>query len=274
MTVGIAAVCESEQNQPRIILAADRLVTTGMAARIEYEHTNSKMETVFVEDEITVMGVAAGSLSLADDMFYKIGGYIDNNSISSVREIVEYGVDSYHDMLKETIERQVLKPNGFTRESFNNRQQQLNPQIAQGIYQDMLEIQNKVESSLNILIAGVDDSGAHIYSIQGGDMARFDSIGYHCVGMGAEPANSAFIRTRYNDECSVDDALLAVVDAKIQSERAQGVGREMDISVLSRGNIDQCEDIGELRDIHEDVSDAEQEARGSVLDEKDYNFDS
>jgi len=214
MTVGIAAVCESEQNQPRIILAADRLVTTGMAARIEYEHTNSKMETVFVEDEITVMGVAAGSLSLADDMFYKIGGYIDNNSISSVREIVEYGVDSYHDMLKETIERQVLKPNGFTRESFNNGQQQLNPQIAQGIYQDILEIQNEVEILLNILIAG------------------------------------------------------------IQSERAQGVGREMDISVLSRGNIDQCEDIDELRDIHEDVSDAEQEARGSVLDEKDYNFDS
>ena len=278
MTVGIATICEVDTPEPKIVVAADRLVTSGAAAPREYEHTSSKMVSIYGEDGgevVTAMGVAAGSVSLADEVFYKVQQKIANETPNSARQVAQFGVTALQELVRETINRQVLSAQGLDLQTFNQIQGQMNQGVVQGIYSDMMEKQDEVLTQINILLAGVDDTGAHLYNIRQNDMARVDSIGYLTVGSGAEPANSTFIRNRYDDNCSIDDALHAVTEAKSQAEEAQGVGRQMDIAVMDdEGRRDLTdEEIKELRSVYKDVIKAEQDARDDVMEENNYTFD-
>jgi len=195
MTVGIACTCDVESDDPKAIVAADRMVTSGRAARREYEHTSSKMVSVVGEDgnsPVTAVAIGAGSVSLADEVFYKVDNRIQEEAPQSTRRVAEHAVVALQELVQETINRQVLSPQGLTLETFNQIQNQMNPQIVQGTYQEMMETKEEVLTKVSILLAGVDDSGAHLYNIRHNDMARSDSIGYLTVGSGAEPANSSF----------------------------------------------------------------------------------
>jgi len=278
MTVGIGAICEADTDDPKVIVAADRLVTSGIAARREYEHTSSKMTALCGSedgDPCVVVGVGAGSVSLADEVFYKTQGGITNHDVETTRMVAKIAAQSLQQMVKETIERQVLSQYDLDLDSFNERQGKMNPQIVNAIYQDINDKREELLSNVNILLAGVDGHGAHLFNIIQNDMSRHDSIGYLTVGSGAEPARSAFIRNRFDDECSVSEALLEVTEAKEQSEEAQGVGSQMDISVLSGdGKEDLDDDIEELRDIYEEVEEAEKQAREDVMEKNNYTFGS
>lgn len=272
MTVGLAAVCQSGTEDPRVVIAADRLVTTGAGGPIEHEHTSSKMVEILDSESLVSVGIGAGAVSLSDELFYKLKNLIGAAETTTTREIVEEGIEAYQELVRETIERQVLRPHGFTRDSFNASQGQLNQQVVSNIYQDMIQTQDNIFSNLNILMAGVDASGAHLYGLVQGDMARYDSIGYHAVGSGSPSANSAFIRNRYDDSCDVEDALFAVVEAKTRAEEAQGVGRELDIAVLSQDEIHEISDdkVKSLREAQDEIDEKQREARKSVLQEKDF----
>lgn len=277
MTVGIAAICEANTDDPKVVVAADRLVTSGRAARREYEHTSSKMLDVFGADgssSCAAVGVGAGSVSLADEVFYKMDQRIANNSPGKTRQIAEFAVESLQEVVKETINRQVLSAYDLELGTFNQIQNNMNPSIVQALYQDIEEKKEETLSQVNILLAGVDGEGSHLYNILHNDMARNDSIGYLTVGSGGEPAHSTFIRNRYDDSCDLSDALLSVTEAKSQAEEAQGVGREMDIAVISEdGRRDLNEDeLSELRDIHDDVINAERKARKETIEENNYAF--
>jgi len=277
MTVGIAAICEADTDDPKAVVAADRLVTSGIAARREYEHTSSKMLDVFGsggDSPCVAVGVGAGSVSLADEVFYKVDSKISQSEPGTTRQIAEYAVTSLQEVVQETINRQVLSSHGLDLNTFNQTQGQMNPQVVQALYQDMEQAKEEVLSQVNVLLAGVDGGGAHLYNIMNNDMSRNDSIGYLTVGSGADPANSTFIRTRYDDTCDLNDALLSVTEAKAQAEEAQGVGREMDIAVLtSDGRRDLSNDeVEELREIYDDVIEAERKARQQTMEQSNYTF--
>lgn len=275
MTVGIAAICEADE-EPKVVIAADRLVTTGLGTRIEYEHTNSKMEEIVDTDSVRAMGVGAGALSLTDELFYKLRGELDETHDKVVRDVVEKAIDASDTLLRESIERQILSPQGFdSYEEFNRSQKTLDKGVINGIQSDIIERKNDVFRGMNVLIAGVDSEGAHLYGVRENDMARYDSIGYHVVGSGSDPATSSFIRNQYDDTCSLEDAVMSVVEAKIRAEEAQGVGRQVDIAIIDDDEVRRLPDdeIRELREVQKEVSEAEKEARQDVLDEKDYSLD-
>jgi len=276
VTVGIGAICEANSEEPKVIVAADRLVTSGIAARREYEHTSSKMTGICGSDNgdpCVAVAVGAGSVSLADEVFYKTRQSVANDNPNTVRGIAKHATKAMQEMVKETIERQVLSQYDLSLNEFNNIQGQMNAQIVSAIYEEITSTQDEIFSQVNILFAGVDHRGAHLFTVSNNDMARHDSIGYKTVGSGAEPARSAFIRNRFDDSCEVSDALLEVTEAKIQSEEAQGVGSEMDISVLNEdGRQDLDEDVDELRDIYEEVLKAERKAREEAMEENKYTF--
>jgi hypothetical protein len=273
MKVGIGAICEANTDEPMAVVAADRLVTSGRAARREHEHTSSKMVSIVGEDgnsPVVAVGVGAGSVSLSDEVFFKINQRIRNETPDTTRDVANYGVTALQEVVQETINRQVLSSHDLDLQSFNQMQGQMNPQIVQGIYQDMMQMKDDILQQVNILLAGVDANGAHLFNVRHNDMARNDSIGYMTVGSGAEPADSSFIRNRYDDTCDRDDALLSVTEAKAQSEEAQGVGQEMDIAILREdGRRDLTDnEVGELRELYEEIVEAENEARDDVIDER------
>lgn len=279
MTVGIGAICEANSDEPKVVVAADRLVTSGRAARREYEHTSSKMLDVFGTDgnePCVAVGVGAGSVSLIDEVFFKLGGKVAADSPTQTRDIAENAVSSLQEVVQETIDRQVLNAFGLDLQSFNQIQGQMNQGVVQGLYQDIIQKKEETLGQVNVLLAGIDADGAHLYNILNNDMARNDSIGYLAVGSGAEPANSTFIRNRYDDTCDLSASLLSVTEAKAQAEEAQGVGREMDIVILDDNNgcrYLEEDEVSELRDIYDDVVDTQLKARKDTVDESDYSFE-
>jgi len=273
MTVGIASLCETEDDDSKVILSADRMVTTGLVAPIEYEHTESKMLPLVEDDELVVMGVGAGSLSFIDDFFYNLRNKIEEDNLENVREIAVESTDIFKDILHETINRQVLNPLGFELSDLKN-QQQFHPQVLQSLLQDVTEKQEQVYGSLQIMLVGIDKSGGHIYSVQNGDIARHDSIGYHSIGSGTHPAHSTFISNRYDSACDINNALLSVVEAKMQAEEAQGVGRDMDIAVISKDGFEELDngEIQKLRNIQEEIAEKQVQTRNKVINDNGYDY--
>lgn len=277
MTVGIGAICEADTDDAKVVVSADRMVTSGRAARREHEHTNSKMVPIIGNGgnaPVVAVGVGAGSVSLSDEIFFKVEQKIQTEMPETGRDVAEYAVISLQEVVRETINRQVLSPHGLDVGTFNQVQGQMNHQVVQGIYQEMLQKKEGVHGQVNILLAAVDRNGPHLYNIRNNDMARNDAIGYLTVGSGAEPANSSFIRSRYDDSCEIHDALLSVAEAKAHAEEAQGVGQAMDVAVLDSDGRRELDDdeIDELREIYEEVVDKEAQARDSVMQENNYTF--
>lgn len=284
MTVGIATVCEAS-GESKVIVSADRMVTSGLIGRLEYEHTNSKMVPIIENESTVAMGVVAGSLSFADEFYYKIDSNIrekqraENESLKTVRDVAEEGVNSFGEIVRESIERQTLKPYDFSLKDLKN-QKSFHPQILQGIMSDANQKKEEVFNHLHVLLAGIDETGPHIYTIQNNDIANHDSIGYVSIGSGFQPAKTTFIKNRYDRECPIEEALFSVVEAKIQAERAQGVGRDLDIAVLSLPNDNgnrvhklPQEEVEELREIQEEILKKQEKKREDIINKKDYTFE-
>jgi 20S proteasome alpha/beta subunit len=91
-----------------------------------------------------------------------------------------------------------------------------------------LTLQNAIdqyEFGLNVLVGGVDDSGAHIYNIvDPGTSVAFDAIGYHAIGSGYPHAVTTLITNDYDQDIPSAKALLITYEAKKIAERAPGVG--------------------------------------------------
>lgn len=274
MTVGIAAICDGDDGEgPAVVLAADRLVTTGYSTRIEYEHTDTKIDEVLDTNPITAYGVAAGSLSYADDLFLNMESEILDSAPTTVRALAEEGVNAFHRLQKDAFNNQVLGPLGFSLEDFKNDELALSDEYQKAVLKDVFEKKDEIESNLSILLAGVDANGAHIYSVKGADFARHDPLGYATIGSGSLSAQLTFTRNRYDTGCSVDDALMTVVEAKKRAEEAQGVGTKMDIVIIRKDSVDfvKGDDVEPLRELQKDIEAAELKERRKTIEQKNID---
>lgn len=275
MTVGIAAACETNSTDPKVVVAADRMVTSGAITKIEYEHPQTKLEEVYSDGGIHCVAVSSGDTSLSDDFYHRLTQKLDDSDPYGIEQIVQRGVDCYQEIIKENANRAVLQPLDLTLSDIHSEEVDLDPGTEQALVNDVLEQQDQVRKNLNVMIAGIDGMGTHLSSIPNGDIARHDSIGYHAIGSGSQPARSSFIRSEYDATCVINDALLSVVEAKTQSEPAQGVGKKMDITVIDGGGcyeFDQNE-IDEVSEYFDSIVESEIEAREKVIDDSDYSFD-
>ena len=106
----------------------------------------------------------------------------------------------------------------------------LNPDIAYRL-DNILET---YKFNLEIVIAGVDGVGAHIYYVYPPCCSEcFDSLGYLSIGSGERHATSTFIAYRYAPSYSVENALYMTYEAKRKAEIAVGVGQSTDMAIIS-----------------------------------------
>ena len=121
---------------------------------------------------------------------------------------------------------------GLSLQGFYQANHSMMPQLVGVVLQRM----QTYNYGLWILLAGVDDSGPHIYRIENPASAScFDSIGYHAIGSGDIHAISTFITNEYRvKDTSLNRVIALVYEGKKRSEKAQGVGPQTDLMVVSR----------------------------------------
>jgi len=288
MTVGIAASCEGNE-EPYVVVAADRMITSGLVTRIEYEHTRSKLDIVVDNPDASVDGVhcialSAGTVAYSDTFFSKLEKKLDEVEPAGVEHLAHLGSEVIQEMTQDRGNKQVLNQFGITLEEIRDGSVNLSDDIITQLLSEVAEEQTRILENLEIIFAGVDHTGTNIYSIPDGNVAPHNKIGYHAIGSGAQPARSSFIRGRYDPDCNIEKSPLAIVEAKIQSEEAQGVGAEMDVSVVSKSSgcyqlsnesdvgEEELSELGELKKLYYDTKQAEDSARAETLSSSDYEF--
>lgn len=279
MTVGISVICQ-ESTDPKVVLAADRMITTGRNPRIEYEHTKSKIQTIHDDDVVACMGVASGTVSFIEEFFHRLDEQISESEPLNIRDIAERGREVYTELGKDTVQNQVLDKLDISLNELSENRHDYDSDVLSSLLSDVAESQNDFASQLEVLIVGVDGFGGHIYSIQNFDMDPQNNIGYHAVGSGTQPARSVFIRNEYDTNESVKRAILNTIEAKNRSEEARGVGTEMDIAIVNQPTSGSqcCEVLTEpekeqWEEIYEEIVDAELEARDGVISDNDLKYD-
>jgi 20S proteasome alpha/beta subunit len=214
MTVCIGVICNNGQN---VVLSGDRMIT-GNSLSIEFEHPKPKLKSITDNCAIATAGDALAYTELIN----RVVSEVHNLKNPSITQIVKEIQDAYVDIRQKRIQDLILRPRGIPDiYDFYKMQQSLIPDVA-------LAIQNAIDSydyGLEILIGGVDGTGAHLYGVANpGVSVCFDALGYNAIGIGEPHAVSTIISSEHTIEKSVEETLYLVFKAKRVSEKAPGVG--------------------------------------------------
>jgi 20S proteasome alpha/beta subunit len=153
-----------------------------------------------------------------------------NKAWIPVERIATLYRDKYIELRAQLAEKEILLPQGLTYETFLSKQNELSPDYVNDLTNRLQQF--SIESVATI-IAGVDDNGAHIFTVRDGDVSWDDGVGFAAIGSGSSHALSHFMLSGYSSDAAESKALLTVHQAKKKSEVSPGVGRDTDMFLAS-----------------------------------------
>jgi len=229
MTVEIAIICNNREN---VIVASDKMVSCGLnEIEIEFECNLSK--TIKLTETCAL--ATAGNALLTADYFEVLQEGLGSKRKVPIAEITESARENYTRMRQERLEQEILIPKGIKSISaFYRLQDKLNPEIISSIQDDI----DDFELEFEILLAGVDKKGGHLYGIENpGVVNRYDDIGFNAIGTGAFHSTASLISTGFRSSMGLPESLLHVYEAKKVAERAPGVGPGTEIVVIDADSM-------------------------------------
>lgn len=247
MTVCIAAICESAQ---AIVVASDRMITSSYPP-IEFEHTASKLFSLTTTCIVMNSGDALKPIEILPKAEININQHKETPPVETIVSIVKrcYQADRI-----SRAEELFLKPRTIDSKTFYSQGTNIFPRDMFGFIDDQF---TKFQYGLDLLIAGIDQTGAHIYTINNpGISSCYDTLGFNAIGVGQLHAVQTFTAQKYRVDCSLTDAMNAVYAAKRAAETAPGVGHQTDMMVIVGGSTQEVaqSDLKVLEDIHQEVT--------------------
>jgi len=224
MTVCIAALSTfpdaSNVQHPIIILAADRMIT---ARRIrEYEFAD---QTKLIWHRNNLALLMSGSLDSLLLAYTKVQSRVTSDC--KVAELAKTLAEEIQAIRRNDIERLYLQRYNLTLDSFIARQREWTPDFFERLDAQVTSDDNDVGE---VIVAGFDDSLAHIYTIEGAGWERtWDGTGFCAIGIGAEHAEAEFARASYTPRAHWISAMRLTFFAKRRAEEAPGVGWSTDL---------------------------------------------
>ena len=242
MTICLALVCEDGKS---LVAVADRMVSDASLS-LEFEQRTRKIERIGDRFAALTAGDALRHTNLIRDASEEIS----NLNQPGVREVAAAVEKCFIQQRQALAEKIVLQRIGLDFAAFLDQQQNLLDSLVLGLSSEY----GSVELEVDLLVVGVDPSGAHLYEISDPGTAEcFDSIGYAVIGSGQPHAEGFLTEADYSPEVSLNRGIWLAYVAKRRSERAPGVGsRFTDVLVigpddrtrfLNRANMEQLDTI-------------------------------
>lgn len=247
MTVCIASLCSNENGNPQnVVVASDRMVTLGNF--MEFEHEVSKITKLTSKSVVLVAGDTLRGSKIVDTVKSKLHELQD----LKIPEIATLVAKWYSESRNESIENDIFKLRGFTRQDFyDSYQTKLLPQLAYQLDAQVMEYNYGVQ----LIVAGVDDDGAHAYFIDnpGTNCTDIHQIGYTAIGSGAIHATQALIGFGHSASKELKLTVFTTFAAKRRGEVAPGVGKDTDLFIVTADGIQELtqEEIKMLNEIYE-----------------------
>jgi 20S proteasome alpha/beta subunit len=230
MTVCIAAVCNmGHDDGPAIIAASDRMITMG---ELEYEPDQAKC----IPLASRTLGLLAGDMELHAHVVPIVQRKVldaikEDPSNINVGTVAAFYAEEFAYYRRTLAEREILIPRGLDFERFYNRQSIM-------AHYQVKEIDDTLTSYLvnsSAIVAGLDQTGAHIYKIENPGVARcWDTSFFACIGSGENMASTQFIVSGFEKRWTLPRAAWLVFSAKAKAESSGGVGRKTDLFIIRK----------------------------------------
>jgi len=258
VTVCIAALCRDERDAPLAVIAADRMVTLG--GFIQFEHAVPKMSYPSPFAIAMIAGDTLFGTRIAQEIATALSG-----TNPQVLEIAHRLASHYEDTRLMLVETQILAPRGLTLQTFYEHHESLNDQITMMIDQSMAQL----DIGVQLVLAGVDAAGAHIYTIEnpGRPERQHDVIGYAATGIGAIHAMQSMIGFGHSSSAGLKETVFRVYASKRRAEVAPGVGLETDLVIISADGLIWLDEnmTNQLSDIYDQFRDSASAALQTAL---------
>lgn len=227
VTVCIACIAENG-----IVLgASDRMLTAG---DIQFEPGDVKIRRL--TNSITIQTAADSDLhdeiyqSVVVDVRDRIDLFPDE--WWSVKEIAEMYAKYYSDVHSKRAERALLAPLRLTIEDFLDRQQTMDSELVARLTSEII---NYDAGAVQAIVAGIDQTGPHLWLVKNDKVRCLDRVGFVAIGAGEWHAKSQFMFAEYGRFTSVTTAMRLIYSAKKRAEVAPGVGEATDMFYIGPG---------------------------------------
>lgn len=268
MTVCVAAMCE----QANIVVgAADRMLTSG---DIEFEPPQTKMINLTSSIVGLIAGDAAFQIGIMNKVRVDVEAHVKKSpTVWLTVEALSRMYEHYYVTIRRNLaENRILAPLGLDITTFIEKQRTMNSQLVQKLAS---EIVNFDVPETAAIFAGVDEGGAHIYTVRNGIGSCDDVVGFSAIGAGANHADSQLMFSAHAKWNNFPNTLLTVYTAKKRSEVAPGVGEATDMFYIGP-TLGSYTSIGghvleKLEEIYKEEQKKQKEARAKSLEQtNDY----
>jgi hypothetical protein len=193
---------------------------------LQFEQRTPKIDCIGSRFAVLTAGDALGHTDIIRDAAKDI----DRLSQATVRDVASHLESQFIRVRRDLAEKTVLHRVGLDYSTFLEQQRNLAPELVTGL----MSAYQSVELDIELLVTGVDDTGAHLYLVADpGVTTCFDSIGYAAIGSGLPHAEGFLTEADYSPSIPVNRAVWLTYVAKRRSERAPGVGSSFtDIVVI------------------------------------------
>lgn len=280
MTVGVAAMCEHENESPTVIVGADRLVTTRQQSAIEHESPTTKIKQVGSKvPTVSAVSVFSGDVSWAEklhEMIEETATYIleEKGVEINMSRLADIATDQYQQFTRERIENNLLSHFGISLDEIQN-QHRFKDSFVDDVMTEIDRAQEQVQQGLHMLIGGVGPDGPRIFEINGGDQIPKNDMGYSTIGSGKQPASAEFLETEYDTVCDFKQALATVTTATLRARRASGVGGNIDIYAVGENYIERADEntIQALEDRYNRIAEDQRRLKNEIHEREDVGWD-
>lgn len=235
MTVCIAAICEKGRD---IVVATDRMFTSPL--NLEFETEEKKIENLLT----SCVALTAGSSAAATEVLDAIRSKLANAKNASIAEVANEAKNEYTLSRSRKIEETIILPTLGSDFMEQRRKGKTLPeylQVQAPMYQQLATVANQYNMNLEMIVAGVDKTGAHIFVVtHPGTSFSLDKLGYAAVGSGGIHASISLSLSAQTNHRGLIETMYSVYDAKKAAEVAPGVGNATDLAIVDTTGIWHC----------------------------------
>lgn len=222
-------VCVATIGGGQIFGASDRMLTAG---DVQFSPPSEKTFPLTT----SIVAMVAGDMAIHAELLGLVRNTV-NDTLKlmevprwlTVKEVADWYAWYYSDVRARVAETRLLKPLGLTRSTFLEKQNELSPALLEKLARELLTFSLP---PTEVIIAGIDESGPHIYTVAEGQATCRDLVGFAAIGSGANHANSYLMFSAHNARASAAVTVLRTFTAKKRAEVAPGVGSDTDIYVI------------------------------------------
>ncbi len=234
MTICIAAIGKLN-NEEIIVFATDHMITTPNG---QFEHSIAKYKELNGKNA----AMLAGAALLFDELV--------NTESVIIPNIKKDIFENFKKKRLEVIQNEILNvyriDQDFLIESLKN-------QIPNQFINTMLEKISSFNLNTQILLVGFENGISHITEINESGIFDFRDINFHTIGTGSVQASNTLLFQKHSKEDNLETTVYNVYKAKRNAEVMPGVGKEMDLLILTKKGIIKLgnEKIKILQDIYQ-----------------------